>query len=988
MKEKGKLLSVLFLCLSLIAMPMQPVFAEDEEPEPENPPEVVYQISGTVYQHAYASSESSGTAQGGIPVEITLATDTVTLVSESDGSFEYVFADDSERTESGEYSWLIASDENHYDASGTLEEGTEDEPVVNKLYVRERYIPTSSDYKFVESDNVKKIGNKTWVREPGTYAIQGTTGRKLTKILDGVASDTINISVSASGALENFFIYVGSLCSKILTGQKVYVDAGAPEIDSVSTEAANNNTYVKEHGIYGRTKAEIILTASITEESAIDEVYLISETESGQRRYDATKITGENGKYEATIGLPDAETIMDAQLVKLVAVDIFGKKSSEVLIAQTEAGSSVTLEQVPPNLAKKTTGKHSAYNWYSELPTLSATASDNLSGLASLEIYGIEGGSTKSIVQEAYPQKTTAEHSIEGVASFDEVTDDGLYTFTAKAVDNAGNETTEDFNIYIDLVAPVITATGAVSGTHYNTNPVIRITETEKYYAAKGNRIFVKVTRDGVVVLDKTYEQVNSATIPQETFDKDGVYAVNISAKDAADNASNAISYTFTKDATAPKVAISGVKEGKYYNKPQTVTVTVTEHNYSTNDVSVTATKKLNGTKNVGFPWKNKAEVSENSKKFSETGTYTVTASAKDKAGNQSAQKKVSFTVDTKAPEITITGVQDKGVYKYGQGLAPKVTVADDYLASKSIVYTKAGQTIANPSFAQIKENDGLYTLTVSATDKAGNSSKKQISFVVNRFGSWFEYNDAIKNLADKAVHSVDADLVITERNVSKVTDSDLMIYRDGKAISDKGSTQKSEGAAENVYRHVFGKELFTDEGAYEINVISRDEVGNEMESSEENGKVTFFVDRTAPTILVTGIDPKGIKAESADLGVDVSDLLTGVTAVAATVDGSPKGLEETASGYTLTLGQGLRQKIRITATDGAGNEAVYEITVSVSTNAAALFFDRFKVAIGLILAAVIAGGVGFFFLAKKKKRDEENDDDDEEIKDTSEDEN
>lgn len=974
MERRLKKLLAMLLAASMILMPVT-AFAEGEDggdDPPADPPEVTYQLTGTVYQYAFSATESSGSPKSGVDVVITLESGTTTVTSGSDGSFTYTFEDESLRTDGGKYDYTIAKNDDHYAVSGTIEEGTSEEPVDNKLYIRERYDPKRADYEFSESDKVKKIGSNTWVNGAGTYTIEGVSGKQLAKILDGSPSGSIDVSVSDSGVLESFFVFVGGWCSKILIGQTVNVDHGAPAISSVSTEAANGNTYVREHGVYGKEKAELILITDISEESQIKEAYLFSTVGEETRRYDAAAVSGSNGKYSVTIPLPDEETIMDAQLVKFVATDIFGNKSDETLIAGTEDGSSVTLEQIAPVIEKSEAGKKSSYGWYSEMPTLTAKATDDLSGLASLKIAG-EGN---TIAEETYSSKVKEQKTVSGAASYTGESSDGSYTYKVEATDNSGNTGADTFKVKIDLTKPSVEASGVKSGEHYKSNPSIKIEEDENYYTEAGNRIFVNVERDGKTVYDNTFTKTKSASVPASTFDKDGNYKVTIYAKDAADNESNKLTYTFVKDATAPKVTISGVKNGNFYNKKQTVTVSVTEHNYSTDNVTINAVKKLgNSTKNMGFPWKNKGVESESSKTFGETGTYTITATAVDKAGNQGGPKKVSFTIDTKPPEITITGVKDGGVYTYGQGLSPNATVNDDYLASKSISFTKGGQPVSDPSFSQIKENDGVYTMTVSASDKAGNTARKQITFVVNRFGSWFEYNDAIKGLQGKAVQNVTSDLVITERNVSRVTDSKVMLYRDGKSETG-GTTAANEGSAEKVYTHTYTRNLFEEEGAYEINVISKDEVGNEMESREENGKVFFYVDRTQPGITVDGIDPKGIKSDKAVLNVKVSDLLSGVDSVNATVDGQPVHLGDTDNDgeWTLTLGEGLRQSVRIVSKDNAGNKAVYEDTVSVSANAFKLWFDRIgKFLLGGLVLLGLLGGL-FFIIAKRRR-----DDDDEE---------
>ena len=1142
---------------------------EDDEGSGDEPDDAkeVYELDGTVYIYGFSESKTSGDPVSGKTVSITLENRNVTVTTDDDGHFSYVL-DEEERTEDGEYEYRISGTALHYPAEGTISEGTEEEPEENKLYIRERYEASSSDYKFTESDDVKTVKGSTWLRSEGKYTIEPAHGKLLAGSLDGEELESLEVNVGSDGTIEDFYVYTGDYCSKVLTGEKTNIDGGAPEITSVTTEAAASGTFVKVHGIYGRTRADIVVNATITEDTDIEEAYLISDADGEQVRYDATKAAGRDGVFNVSIGLPGEETIMDAKLVKLVVVDVFGNTSTETLIAESEEGSEVTLEQLLPVISTSVEGKKSSYGWYKELPTIKASASDNLSGLSYLEIKG----SGVTVASNTYSKKTTDEESISGKAGFSSESESGSYTYTARAVDNSGNEAKEEINLKIDLTAPSVSAYGVEDGAFYSAAPAVYISETEKYFSAEGNRIFLTVKKDGKTVLERTVQQTNSAIIDAGTFSEDGNYDVSIYAKDAAENESNTLTYSFIKDAAAPDidithngsinengwlnkiptvtgtardelsgltslsiyqdnkvktaesynrstgwesvsisadlssygkdgaylfraeaqdrsgnksaaemslfidtvapvisaegvkngeiyhtvpvikvtedemyydasgariyyeltrgkeavtkryvsgkntlsvpssvykkdgtytvtiyavdaagnrsntlkykfirdtkapvVAISGVSEGKYYNKAQTVSIRVAEKNYKSNRVVISAVRTLGGKRTkVNFPWKNKALSSTSSKSFSDTGTYTITAYAVDHAGNRSKTKKISFTVDTKAPEITITGVKDGGVYTYGQGVAPKVEISDDYLASKSITYTKGGQSISSPSFSQEKENDGIWVLTATATDKSGNTTKKQVNFTLNRFGSLFEYNDSIKSLIGKAVKSTDSDLVITEKNVSKLEDTELNIYRDGKLIDGNTETSADEDSAVKVYRHIFKSSNFSDEGSYEIDVLSKDEAGNEMESKVENGPVRFFVDRTPPTLSLSGIDPKGNQAESINVTIRVKDLLTGVSEVHAYIDDEEVMTKETADGELFfTVSKGLRQELRVTAIDGAGNESEIKDMASVSTSRISLFMNRFRFIAG-ILAFAILGLCIFLILVKRKRKKEE----------------
>lgn len=1114
-------------------------------------------IDGSVESYKFEQSESQSQPKSGVTVKLEMRLGSIKEVqSREDGSF-HASAQDQEIAES--YPYTIDATEEFLGASGTLRAG--DNPAIK---IRERYEPKSSDFKLSAQDGVMNGS----ISEAGTYTIEGQGGKKLSKTLDGEASSSIEVSIDSSGNIETFYVYPDSTCSKPFDNATVPVDREGPVITNVSTSPGDGATYVKAHGIYAKTKAELIINATITESGAgLDSVYLIGKKDGVETKYNASKISGQD-KYTVKIGLPSEETLLDAETMYLVAVDKFGNRT-ETLIAKNEDASSVTIEAVPPEISHSASPEPNGNGWYKTLPTITANVQDGLSGLAEIEIKqdgtsiakktiedeketglvtleavaksgssengrytfvitakdnagntneeefilkidtgapvvsfegAADGGNYKekpalkvktsektpqeegnviratvtndkgeetgnftfervgeaTIPESAFPSDgeylvtasakdaagneseeehiqfiydatkpvvsmapasqpngngwykelpritASASDATAGLATFvitedgkslwskdydgrvrtiqnaeamsviDEPSEDGGYTFKAVATDKAGNTKEKVSKLYIDLVAPKLSTEGVTSGTHYSGAPSIKIEEEEMYYNAKGAYILYVLTRDGNTVANTRLDQVNKGTIPTSLFSKDGDYKLTIKAEDAAGNAAKTLEYSFVVDRTKPVITLTGAENGKYYNSAKKITLKVVERYFKTNNVKVTAVRKLNGTHNAGFPWKNTGQTSTSSKTFSETGTYTITASATDKAGNKAQTKTLTFTVDTKAPVINITGVEDKRVYNYGETVAPRVSVSDDYPGSHSVVYTKGGQVIQNPNFDSLKENDGTYTMVVTATDKAGNSSRRELSFVINRFGSYFVYPDETKALQGKAMQSQSSDIVIKEHNVSKLKKSDKIVTRDGKKIESDAKTTEKPGKKENVYTHTFSASNFSEEGKYEINVSSEDEAGNAMESKEENGPVVFYVDRTAPTVIISGIDPKGNKGESATLTINASDLLTGVKTLSATVDGEAKTLSENEDGtHTLTLGSGLRQDIKITATDGAGNTATAKDRASVSTNALSLFLDRFIwPVLGATLAAV--AGLFFFLFGKKKKKEDD----------------
>ena len=106
-------------------------------------------------------------------------------------------------------------------------------------------------------------------------------------------------------------------------------------------------------------------------------------------------------------------------------------------------------------------------------------------------------------------------------------------------------------------------------------------------------------------------------------------------------------------------------------------------------------------------------------------GENTITVTASDDSGN-TRDAIITVTIDATPPQISITGILDNQVTN--QNLIPVITVSDVYLDTQSVTLNGqpyvSGTTIAA---------GGTYTLSVTATDRAGNVSSAIMHFTIDK---------------------------------------------------------------------------------------------------------------------------------------------------------------------------------------------------------------------------------------------------------------
>lgn len=592
------------------------------------------------------------------------------------------------------------------------------------------------------------------------------------------------------------------------------------------------------------------------------------------------------------------------------------------------------------------------------------------------------------------------------------------------AVDFSGNQyDSEVTELKIDVTEPTIDVTydlnSPLNDRYYNATRTATVTVTERNFDPSAVRFNITNT-DGTQPSISGWSHSSNSGVSDSathtctvTFAADGDYTFTLNTTDLAGNDSN---YTrvdeFTIDQTDPTIQVSydnnNDAEPGYFNADRTATITVTEHNFNAADVNTAITASLEG-RGVSTPglggWSTRGDVHTASVTFSADADYTFDVDYTDLAGNAAADyEQDSFTVDQTAPELEFFDIEDKSANN--DVVAPGVRYSDNNYTENGVEITLEGanhgemaldgdrssipngESIKMADFERTKENDDLYTMTAVITDRAGNETEDSVIFSVNRFGSVFVLSDDTQELVDKYYTNEEQDLVVTEINVDSLVFNGISYGRDGELVDlEAGTDYEVKASGSEVswkqYDYTINKENFEKEGNYTVTIDSEDRATNVGNSRAKGCDIEFAIDKTAPTVVITGIENgEQYRANTRDITVNAADnIAMGDVGVYVGNNDEPaqtfdaKDIQAAGGELTYTMNSSnSRQDIKAVATDAAGNTAEAEITrVLLTSNLFVQFYSNTPLLVGTIVGVVvIAGGLLWFFLIFKRKKDEE----------------
>ena len=592
-------------------------------------------------------------------------------------------------------------------------------------------------------------------------------------------------------------------------------------------------------------------------------------------------------------------------------------------------------------------------------------------------------------------------------------------TIRVTAVDYAGNSSTAEKSLKIDITAPRIEISydSTTDNGYYNNTRTATVSVYERNFDPSAFKLDIQnVLGNNAEVgswslAQDMGESDDALSTLKVIFDKDDDYTVTASVTDMAGN-STSLGRTdkFTIDKTLPVVSIdfdnNSPSNGKYYNAARTATITVKERNFDASRFAIDVASSLEG-QAITSPsisgWSGSGETHTASITFNADGNYSFNCTAGDMAGNVSDKVSVGeFTLDFVKPVISIEGITDQSAYN-GE-LNPIITYTDLNLgdATHATITLKGArheeQTITGSveevvngwrvllsDIEKSRDTDDVYTLTVTATDLAGNVETQTVTFSVNRFGSNFTFDTATETILDNFYLQEAEDLVVYETNVNDITHRSITLGANGVTNTlEEGidyTVKENVTSGWKVYTYTISKDNFEEEGIYEMVITSTDAAGNTQDNKLKEMPITLAIDKTAPAVVISGVkNGESYNATSKDVTFTVSDNLAIGTLDVYLNDElaesfTAEELDEADGAVTITVDEANGyQEVFAVASDAAGNETASDTCrFLISSNAFTRFFYNRPLFIGTIVA-VIAAIAGLLFLLWKKNANDKKD--------------
>lgn len=504
----------------------------------------------------------------------------------------------------------------------------------------------------------------------------------------------------------------------------------------------------------------------------------------------------------------------------------------------------------------------------------------------------------------------------------------GSYVVTVTATDPAGNVAMAGpVTFTLDATPPSVAITSPNDGAVFATN-TFQVTGTAESGALLS---LAFIDEQGNTVRTRNLMVPNNGmwSVGSGAF-ADGLYQIVATATDAAGNAASTPARQVRIDTISPTtVILTPVVNGRTNDTTPQIT--------GTTEVGATLTLVIRDAQGNVVQTINNVPVDAQGNWSADAmmlgeGTYTVTATAQDAAGNMSVEGPRTFAVDLSVSTLTITNPADGSSTSSRRpaitgSTEPSATVVVTVRDTNgNVIQTNTVQADAATGAWQVALqmdlNDGDYTVEANATDIAGNMTMVTNGFTVDTSALPLTI-DSPANGAAIANQTPEVVGTTAPNETVAVTVTDAQ----GNVIQSLNVTADAQG---NWRFNV----MTTGDGDYVVNATVTNQAGTSSMAS-----TNFTIDTTSPPLTITSPVTNTITndntpaiAGTSDAGATVDiEIKDSNGQVVQTINDVPVNAQGMWQVDAMTLPDG-DYTIEVTAKDGAGNTQSGSVNVAVDT--------------------------------------------------------
>lgn len=306
---------------------------------------------------------------------------------------------------------------------------------------------------------------------------------------------------------------------------------------------------------------------------------------------------------------------------------------------------------------------------------------------------------------------------------------------------------------------------------------------------------------------------------------KDGKYQLKIFTKDEALNESEEIYQSnYFVDSEKPEIVVQYENRHAKVLRYQKAWIQIRDKNLKKEDIALKTSGKYDGI------WKQEGDMYQTEVIFQKNGEQTLMITAKDLAGNKTVREEAPFKIDTKKPEIKISGIVSGKSYQ--KPVRINVDIKDANLnKDKTIIYLNGKKMT---SFVVTK--DGYYTLDVKTEDLAGNQKNVSRKFTLNQKG--IKIYPLQKDIKGKEISIKDLKPGFRIESLEPVQVTEFLL---------NGQKMEYEWKGDEVYL----KDPMKENGKCSFKLNVKDATGVKKTSEE----ISFFYDTKKPQVKIFGLD-------------------------------------------------------------------------------------------------------------------------------------